>query len=93
MKNQCIFSHANGNNELMFTMMNGIEFPAPRQRGFDSLVWKTHLAQDEASSSTSASVAKADDTIQENIDAPKIEEPVIVQEQPSQNSDDVISTF
>jgi hypothetical protein len=79
--------------ELMFTMMNGIEFPAPRQRGFDSLVWKTHLAQDEASSSTSASVAKADDTIQENIDAPKIEEPVIVQEQPSQNSDDVISTF
>jgi hypothetical protein len=56
------------------------------------LVWKTHLAQDEASSSTSASVAKAGDIIQENIDAPKIEESVIVQEQPSRNSDD-ISTF
>jgi hypothetical protein len=27
-----------------------------------------------------------DDTIQENIDAPKIEEPVVVQEKPSQNS-------
>jgi hypothetical protein len=79
--------------ELMFTMMNGaIEFPAPRQWGFDSSVWKTHLAQDEASSSTSASVSKAGDIIQENIDAPKIEESVIVQEQPSRNSDD-ISTF
>ncbi|KAK2455221.1 hypothetical protein QL285_002696 [Trifolium repens] len=45
--------------------------------------------KDEASSSTSASVAKAGDIIQENIDAPKIEESVIVQEQPSRNSDDI----
>ncbi|MCH79535.1 ras GTPase-activating protein-binding protein 2-like [Trifolium medium] len=81
-------------DDLMSTMENRIEFPPLprkqqplRQRGFDPSVWKAPLAQDEASSSNSASVANADDTIHENIDAPKIEEPVIYQEEPSQISD------
>jgi hypothetical protein len=53
--------------EKMSIVVNRIEFPAlpkrqqvPRQRGFDSSVWKTPLAI----------VAKIDDTIQKNIDAP-----------------------
>ncbi|KAK2455222.1 hypothetical protein QL285_002697 [Trifolium repens] len=69
--------------EKMSIVVNRIEFPAlpkrqqvPRQRGFDSSVWKTPLAI----------VAKIDDTIQKNIDAPKIEESMVVQEEPFQNS-------